>query len=63
MTYGPLLNGVSCVVYEGVPVYPDPGRCWEIIAKYKVLLACAGVRLQAELLQQHVAYACPSSVR
>jgi acyl-coenzyme A synthetase/AMP-(fatty) acid ligase len=36
LTYGPLLNGASIVVFEGVPNYPDAGRCWEIVDKYKV---------------------------
>jgi acetyl-CoA synthetase len=36
LTYGPLLNGASVVVFEGVPNYPDAGRCWEIVDKYKV---------------------------
>jgi len=36
LTYGPMLNGVSQVVFEGVPSYPDPSRLWEIIDKYKV---------------------------
>jgi acetyl-CoA synthetase len=36
ITYGPLLNGATTVLYEGVPSYPDPGRFWEIIEKHKV---------------------------
>ncbi|CAM6025844.1 unnamed protein product [Sphagnum balticum] len=36
LTYGPLLNGASIVVFEGVPNYPDAGRCWEIVDKYEV---------------------------
>jgi acetyl-CoA synthetase len=36
LTYGPLLNGVASVVFEGVPSYPDVGRFWEVVAKYKV---------------------------
>eukprot|EP00850_Spirogloea_muscicola_P022099 SM000277S10334 [mRNA] locus=s277:111736:116023:+ [translate_table: standard] len=36
LTYGPLLNGASVVVFEGVPNYPDAGRCWEVVDKYKV---------------------------
>mmetsp|Transcript_38481 Transcript_38481/g.46447 ORF Transcript_38481/g.46447 Transcript_38481/m.46447 type:complete len:744 (+) Transcript_38481:91-2322(+) len=36
LTYGPLLNGTSQVVFEGVPTYPDAGRCWEICDKYDV---------------------------
>lgn len=36
LTYGPLLNGASSLVFEGVPTYPDAGRCWQIVEKYKV---------------------------
>lgn len=36
LTYGPLLNGASMVVFEGVPNYPDAGRCWDIVDKYNV---------------------------
>ncbi|CEG01033.1 AMP-dependent synthetase/ligase [Ostreococcus tauri] len=36
LTYGPLLNGATSIVFEGVPNYPDAGRCWNIIDKYKV---------------------------
>jgi acetyl-CoA synthetase len=36
LTYGPLLNGAINVVFEGVPTYPSPSRCWEIVEKYKV---------------------------
>ncbi|GMN57354.1 hypothetical protein TIFTF001_026457 [Ficus carica] len=35
VTYGPLLNGASVIIYEGAPNYPDSGRCWDIVDKYK----------------------------
>ena len=34
--YGPLLNGATCVMYEGAPNFPDVDRFWEIIERYKV---------------------------
>lgn len=34
--YGPLLNGATTVMFEGVPSYPDFSRFWEIIEKHKV---------------------------
>lgn len=34
--YGPMLNGVTQVIYEGAPNYPDFGRFWSIVEKYKV---------------------------
>jgi len=36
LTYGPLLNRVASVVFEGVPTHPTPARSWEIIDKYQV---------------------------
>ncbi|MDX2345400.1 MAG: acetate--CoA ligase [Legionella sp.] len=34
--YGPLANGVSVLLYEGIPNYPTPARCWEIIDRHQV---------------------------
>ncbi len=34
--YGPLANGATTVMFEGVPSYPDFGRFWEIIEKHRV---------------------------
>ncbi len=34
--YGPLANGATTIVFEGVPGYPDYGRFWEVIEKHKV---------------------------
>lgn len=34
--YGPLLNGATTVMFEGVPTWPDAGRFWNIVEKYKV---------------------------
>ncbi|TMM53842.1 acetate--CoA ligase [Maribacter algarum] len=36
IVYGPLANGATSVMFEGVPSYPDYGRFWEIIEKHKV---------------------------
>ncbi|KAG6400638.1 hypothetical protein SASPL_137479 [Salvia splendens] len=36
VTYGPMVNGATVVVFEGAPNYPDSGRCWDIVDKYKV---------------------------
>lgn len=36
LNYGPLMNGVATVVYEGSPDYPDFGRMWQIIEKHRV---------------------------
>lgn len=34
--YGPLLNGATTVIFEGVPSYPEPDRFWEVIDKHNV---------------------------
>ncbi|MEL4307588.1 acetate--CoA ligase [Joostella sp. CR20] len=36
IVYGPLANGATTVMFEGVPSYPDFGRFWEIVDKHKV---------------------------
>ncbi|KAG1677246.1 hypothetical protein FOA52_013445 [Chlamydomonas sp. UWO 241] len=36
LAYGPLLNGATNVVFEGVPTHPTPARCWEVVEKLKV---------------------------
>ncbi|MDB4061175.1 acetate--CoA ligase [Vicingaceae bacterium] len=36
IVYGPLANGATTVMFEGVPSYPDCGRFWEIVEKHKV---------------------------
>ena len=36
IVYGPLLNGATTLMFEGVPSYPDYGRFWEIVQKHKV---------------------------
>jgi acetyl-CoA synthetase len=34
--YGPLANGATTVMFEGVPTYPDAGRFWDVVDKFKV---------------------------
>lgn len=36
IVYGPLLNGGTSIMFEGVPTYPDHGRFWSIVDKHKV---------------------------
>lgn len=36
LVYGPLLNGATSVIFEGVPTYPDHGRFWDVVQKHKV---------------------------
>jgi acetyl-CoA synthetase len=36
IVYGPLSNGATSLMFEGIPTYPDPGRFWKIVDKYQV---------------------------
>ncbi|MFL0798129.1 MAG: acetate--CoA ligase [Cellvibrionaceae bacterium] len=36
IVYGPLANGATSLVFEGVPTYPDASRCWQVCDKHKV---------------------------
>lgn len=36
IVYGPLANGATTIMFEGVPSYPDFGRFWAVVEKYKV---------------------------
>ena len=36
LIYGPLLAGATTLMFEGIPTYPDAGRFWQVIDKYKV---------------------------
>ncbi|KAL6508121.1 Acetyl-coenzyme A synthetase, cytoplasmic [Orobanche hederae] len=52
VTYGPLLNGATVVVFEGAPNYPDSGRCWDIIDKYKVSIFYTAPTLVRSLMRE-----------
>lgn len=36
IVYGPLANGATTLMFEGVPNYPDASRCWEVVDKHQV---------------------------
>ncbi|WOI54431.1 acetate--CoA ligase [Parvularcula sp. LCG005] len=36
IVYGPLANGATTLMFEGVPTWPDAGRCWDVVDKHKV---------------------------
>lgn len=52
VTYGPLLNGATNVVFEGAPNYPDVGRCWDIVDKYKVSIFYTAPTLVRSLVRE-----------
>ncbi|SDU38708.1 acetate--CoA ligase [Halopseudomonas salegens] len=36
IVYGPLCNGATTLMFEGVPTYPDASRCWQVVDKHQV---------------------------
>ena len=57
IVYGPLLNGATTLMFEGVPSYPDWSRFWQIIEKYKVnqfYTAPTAIRAMAKENLSHV---------
>jgi len=57
IVYGPLLNGATTVMFEGVPSYPDYGRFWQIVEKHKVnqfYTAPTAIRALAKEGEDHV---------
>ena len=38
IVYGPLANGATTLMFEGVPTYPTAGRFWEVVDKYEVTI-------------------------
>jgi len=36
IVYGPLANGATTVLFEGVPTWPDAGRCWQVVDRHHV---------------------------
>ena len=36
IVYGPLAAGATTIMFEGIPTYPDPGRFWAVVEKYRV---------------------------
>ena len=57
IVYGPLANGATTVMFEGVPSYPDFGRFWDIVEKHKVsqfYTAPTAIRALAKQGTEHV---------
>ncbi|MDE0270409.1 MAG: acetate--CoA ligase [Gammaproteobacteria bacterium] len=36
IVYGPLANGATTLMFEGIPTYPDAARCWQVVDKHQV---------------------------
>ncbi|WP_405248184.1 acetate--CoA ligase [Cellulophaga sp. Asnod2-G02] len=54
--YGPLANGATTVMFEGVPSYPDYGRFWDIVEKHKITQFYTAPTAIRALAKEGVAY-------
>ena len=59
MVYGPLLNGATVLMFEGVPTYPDAGRFWQVIDKHKVSIFYTAPTAIRSLMQLGLEYVTP----
>ncbi len=56
LVYGPLGMGATTLMYEGVPTYPDPSRCWQVIDKHQVNIFYTAPTLIRALMKQGDSY-------
>ena len=56
IVYGPLIRGMATVVYEGVPIRPDPGIWWKIVEQHKVAVMFSAPTAIRVLKKQDPAY-------
>lgn len=66
IVYGPLANGATTVMFEGVPTYPSPSRFWDVCEKHKVNIfytAPTAIRALMGAGEDHVKQADLSSLR
>jgi len=66
IVYGPLTNAATTLMFEGVPTWPTPARCWEIIDKYQVDIfytAPTAIRALMGLGDEHVRRTSRASLR
>jgi acetyl-CoA synthetase len=54
--YGPLAMGATTLMFEGVPTYPDAGRFWDIVDKYKVNIIYTAPTAIRSLMQSGLDY-------
>ncbi len=56
IVYGPMLNGVTQIMYEGTPTHPHPGRFWELVQEHKATIfytAPTAIRAFMKLGDEH----------
>ena len=66
IVYGPLANGATTLMFEGVPTYPSPARFWQVCEKHKVNIfytAPTAIRALMGAGEKHVSGADLSSLR
>ena len=56
IVYGPLINGSTTIMYEGLPIRPDPGIWWKIVAEHKVKTMFSSPTAIRVLKKQDTAY-------
>jgi acetyl-CoA synthetase len=61
VVYGPLLNGATTVMFEGVPNYPDFSRFWQVIDKYRVEIFYAAPTALRSLMREGDSYVTNTS--
>lgn len=66
IVYGPLMNGVTTLIFESTPVYPTPSRYWQMVDQHKLTqfyTAPTSIRLLRRLGEEHLARHDLSSLR
>ncbi|WP_428698733.1 acetate--CoA ligase [Stappia sp.] len=66
IVYGPLANGATTLMFEGIPTYPSPARFWEVVDKHKVTIfytAPTAIRALMGAGDEHVQSTDRSSLR
>lgn len=61
--YGPLLNGATTLMFEGIPTYPDPGRFWQVVDKHGVNIFYTAPTAIRSLMSAGLEHVLPHSLR
>ncbi|MCX8479743.1 MAG: acetate--CoA ligase [Chitinophagales bacterium] len=62
IVYGPLLNGATTLMFEGIPTYPDAGRFWNVIDKHQVNIFYTAPTAIRSLMAQDDEFVTPYSL-
>jgi acetyl-CoA synthetase len=63
VVYGPLLNGATTIMFEGIPSYPDFSRFWQVIEKHKVTQFYTAPTAIRALAKESLDYVQPYSMQ